>query len=89
MADFKFGLIGKLTKKQDPNRYHFSEMPIGTEFLVLQSMGLDKFDVLVYFFGYPPQIDQNGRENYIGLVEKGSYVITGSIKYIYKDNLNY
>lgn len=68
--------IARLTKKQDKKREHFGEMPIGTRFVIIKDLDLPAYDVLGFFFEYPPQqfSEQGlGAELYTGYVEKGTW----------------
>lgn len=67
--------IARLTKKQDNKREHFGEMPVGTRFIVVKDIDLPAYNVLGFFFEYPPQVlkESSGAELYTGYVEKGTW----------------
>lgn len=76
----KIGLIAKLTKKQT-DRYYFSDIPIGTYFIIVgEEPPGSVYDLIGYFLNYPPQYSSNDMYHYIGLIEIGSWEIVGTIE---------
>lgn len=78
----KLGLVAKLTKKQT-NRTYFSEIPIGTKFIIVdEHNNKPAYELTGYFLNYPPQILSDGRSHFTGYIEKGSWEIVGSVSEI-------
>jgi hypothetical protein len=78
MRNKQFGKIGVLTKQQS-NRTHFSDIPIGEKFIVLNLLSLPAYNALAYFINYPPQILENGEKSYTGYVERGTWEVIGNL----------
>ena len=79
------GQVAMLTKKQT-NRTYFSEIPIGTKFIIVeQYFDNPFFDFVGYFLNYPPQIVLKEQYHYTGFIEKDSWVLIGSINEIVTD----
>jgi len=77
----KIGLLAKLTKKQSPNRNYFSELPIGTVFIIIEEhLNMPAYDLTGYFINTRPQLLKNGSYYYTGYIEKGTYEIIGTVK---------
>jgi hypothetical protein len=75
----KLGLVAQLIKKQT-NRAYFSEMPIGTTFIIVDEHDdMPTYELTGYFLNYPPQILPDGRSHFTGYIEKGSWEIIGSV----------
>ena len=75
----KLGLVAKLTKKQT-NRVYFSEIPIGTKFIIVaEHNDMPAYELTGYFLKYPPQKLTNGRYHYTGYIEKGSWELVGNV----------
>ena len=73
------GHICEITKKQT-NREYFSEIPIGTKFIIIdEHCHMPAYDVTGYFINYPPQINKDGEYHYTGYIEKDSWKIVGKI----------
>jgi hypothetical protein len=75
----KIGLVARLIKRQT-NRAYFSEIPIGTKFIIIEEHN-DRpvYDLTGYFLNYPPQKLSDGQFHYTGYIEKGSYEILGTL----------
>lgn len=73
------GQIAELTKRQT-ERYYFSNIPIGTKFIILGKVNIGSYELVGYFLNIPPQETSPGNYHYTGYIEKGSYKILGEIK---------
>ena len=79
------GQVARLTKQQT-NRSYFSEMPIGTKFIIVEEhLDMPAYDLTGYFLNYPPQKLTNGMFHYTGYIEKGSWETVGTISEIVKE----
>lgn len=75
----KIGLIAKLTKRQS-NRAYFSEIPIGTKFIIVEEHGgMPSYDLTGYFLNYPPQKLSEGKFHFTGYIEKGTWELVGDL----------
>lgn len=74
----KFGDIGRLTKRQT-NRRHFSKIPVGELFMILNEVDLPGYDAVAIFPNFQPQILDNNERSYTGYLERKSYEIIGDI----------
>lgn len=79
----KKGMLAKLTKKQTEREY-FSDLPIGTFFIIVGEIDLPGYDLTGYFIGVNPVLP-NGICQFTGYIEKGSWELIGEIK----DNLHH
>lgn len=78
--ELRVGLIGELTKQQT-SRAYFSNIPVGTKFIILEEYkDLPSYDLLVYFLYPPPQKLANDSYHYTGYVEKSSWKLLGTIE---------
>jgi len=75
------GLIAKLIKRQS-NRAYFSEIPIGTKFIIVDNIDTPAYDLTGYFLNIPPQKLSEGKFHYTGYIEKGTWELIGGIGYI-------
>jgi len=81
----KVGLVAELTKQQT-NRAYFSDIPIGTKFIILEEYNdLPTYDLLGYFLYTPPQELSNDSYHYTGYIEKGSWKLLGTIEEFIKN----
>lgn len=72
------GLIGRL-KKQQTDRGYFSNIPVGTLFIILEEHNnIPAYDITAYFLGIVPNKIDN-RLHFTGYVEKGSWEVAGTI----------
>lgn len=72
------GKLAMLTKKQT-NRYYFSDMPIGTYFIIIEEINIGAYDLLGFFIGVTPNKIGNAI-HCTGYVESGSWIELGSIE---------
>jgi hypothetical protein len=73
------GQVARLIKKQT-NRAYFSEIPIGTKFIIVaEHNDMPAYELTGYFLNYPPQKLLGERYHFTGYIEKGSWEIVGSI----------
>lgn len=73
------GKLGILTKKQS-NRGYFSNIPVGTPFLILEEINLPAYDLSVNFLNtYPQKLSENTYYS-CGYVEKGTWRLLGDVK---------
>jgi len=73
------GQIGVLTKRQT-NRAYFSEIPVGTKFIIVaKHTDMPAYELTGYFLNYPPQKLTGNRFHYTGYIEKGSWELVGTI----------
>ena len=75
----KIGLVAKLIKRQT-NRAYFSDIPIGTKFIIVaEHDDMPAYELTGYFLNFPPQKLSEGLYHYTGYVEKGSWELVGTI----------
>ncbi len=74
----KVGTLARLTKRQT-NRAYFSDLPVGTLFIVKEEIDLPAYDLLGYFLGCEPQKLNDGTLHHTGYVERGSWEIIGDV----------
>lgn len=85
MKKSKVGLVGRLTKLQT-NREYFSDIPVGTRFIIIEEhTDMPKYDLTGYFLNFPPQIINGNRYHYTGYIEKGSWKLIGTIQELIKN----
>jgi hypothetical protein len=72
------GRLAMLTKKQT-NRYYFSDLPIGTYFIIIEEINIGAYDLLGFFIGVEPNKIGNA-VHCTGYVESGSWIELGSIE---------
>ena len=75
----KIGLLAELTKRQT-NRAYFSELPIGTKFIIVDEINTPAYDLTGYFLRCEPHILTSGKQHFTGYIEKDSWKIIGEIK---------
>lgn len=83
MKETKIGLLAQLTKQQT-DRVYFSNIPVGTKFIIVAEMDTPAYDLTGYFIKYPPQ-NTGGEFHFTGYIERGSWEIIGTIK----DNIHF
>lgn len=83
--EFKLGQVARLVKQQT-NRRYFSEIPIGTKFIIVEEHNdMNAYDLTGYFINYPPQMLQNGKCHFTGYIEKDSWELVGDISDIIEE----
>ena len=75
----KIGLLAELIKKQT-NRDYFSELPIGTKFIIVDEVDLPGYDLQGYFLRCKPHVLSEGNYYFTGYIDRGSWRIIGEIK---------
>lgn len=76
----KIGLLAKLIKEQT-DRWYFSQLPIGTLFIIIDEIDTPAYDLTGYFINPAvPHILPSGSYYFTGYIEKGSWEIVGEIK---------
>jgi hypothetical protein len=87
------GMIGELTEKQNSDREYFSEIPIGTKFIIIGRLkhmmdNTSCYDIRSYFLYIEPQIRNNKKLHFTGYIEKGTWKLLGTSKDFFLDNKN-
>ena len=73
------GQIAKLTKEQR-RRAYFSNIPIGTFFIITEKHeSMPAYDLTGYFLNIKPQILKDGTPYFFGYIEKGSWELVGNL----------
>lgn len=84
----KIGLIGELTKKQT-NRFYFSDIPVGTKFIITDEHDdMVNYELTGYFLYVMPQI-YNDSGYFTGYIEKDSWKLIGTSEEYFKSLKDY
>lgn len=73
------GKLARLTSKQT-NRRYFSEIPIGTLFIIVDEIDTPAYDITGLFLGIIPQVLGNGDIHSTGYIEKNTWELVGDIE---------
>lgn len=80
----KIGLIGELTKQQSMRMY-FSDIPIGTKFIITDEHDdIGDYELTGYFLYTIPQIYTKTTGYFTGYIEKGSWKLVGRTEEYFK-----
>ncbi len=73
------GQLARLTKKQT-NREYFSNIPIGTYFIITDTHNyMPAYELTGYFIGIQPKILADGTPHFTGYIERGSWELVGNV----------
>ena len=75
----KAGKLARLIERQT-HRVYFSELPVGTLFVILEEIDLPAYDLLGLFLAAKPHHLRDGSLHFTGYIERGSWEILGSVE---------
>jgi hypothetical protein len=79
MEKTMIGQLAKIIKKQT-DRVYFSNIPIGTHFIIIDIHdNMPAYELTGYFIGIEPKILSDETPHFTGYIEKGSWELVGNI----------
>jgi hypothetical protein len=71
------GYLAEITKKQS-NRKYFSDLPIGTKFIITKILNWENYDLHGYFLNVMPQNLKSG-PYFFGYINRGTWKVIGPL----------